>query len=198
MVLNIVWLALFIIAGITGFAKVISGANPAAFDQMIQASFDMAKTAFEIALGLTGVLTLWMGLMKIGEKSGAVAILARLVSPIFSRIFPGLPKDHPSAGSMLLNFAANMLGLDNAATPAGLKAMKELQTLNPNPDTASNHQIMFLVLNASGLTLIPVSIMAYRAQLGALNPADIFLPILFATYFSSLFGFLSVAIWQKL
>jgi spore maturation protein SpmA len=164
----------------------------------MQSVFDMSKTAFEIALGLTGLLTLWLGIMKIGEKAGAVQMLARLVSPLMKRLFPSIPANHPAMGSMLMNISANMLGLDNAATPLGLKAMKELQELNPNKDTASDAQILFLVLNASGLTLIPVSIIAYRAKLGAANPADIFMPILFATFFSTIAGVLITSFFQKI
>jgi len=158
----------------------------------------MSKTAFEIALGLTGILAFWLGIMKIGEKAGAVQMLARLVSPLMKRLFPSVPANHPAMGSMLMNISANMLGLDNAATPLGLKAMKELQEINPSKDTASDAQILFLVLNASGLTLIPVSIMTYRAKLGAANPADIFLPILFATFFSTVAGILVTSFFQKI
>ena len=162
-------------------------------------AFDMSKTAFEIALGLTGILSLWLGIMKIGEKAGAVQILAKIVSPLFSRLFPEVPKDHPVVGTMLMNISANMLGLDNAATPMGLQAMKQLQELNPNEDktVASNSQIMFLVLNASGLTLIPVSIMTYRAQMGAANPSDVFLPILLSTFFSTIAGIIAISFFQK-
>jgi len=158
----------------------------------------MSKTAFEIAIGLTGILAFWLGIMKIGEKAGAVQMLAKLVSPLMKRLFPSVPANHPAMGSMLMNISANMLGLDNAATPLGLKAMKELQEINPNKDTASDAQILFLVLNASGLTLIPVSIMTYRAKLGAANPADIFLPILFATFFSTVAGILVTSFFQKI
>ena len=159
--------------------------NAGIFNELVQAAFDMSKTGFEIALGLTGILSLWLGILKIGENSGAVNMLARLVNPLFKRLFPDVPEGHPAQGAMLMNIAANMLGLDNAATPMGLKAMKELQSLNPKKDTASDAMILFLVLNASGLTLIPVSIMVYRATLGAANPADIFFPILLATFFST-------------
>jgi spore maturation protein SpmA len=164
----------------------------------MQSVFDMSKTAFEIAIGLTGLLAFWLGIMKIGEKAGAVQILAKLVSPIMKRLFPSVPPNHPAMGSMLMNISANMLGLDNAATPLGLKAMKELQEINPNKDSASDAQILFLVLNASGLTLIPVSIMTYRAKLGAANPADIFLPLLFATFFSTVAGILITSFFQKI
>ncbi len=165
---------------------------------MVNSTFDSAKTGFEIALGLTGVLTLWLGLMKVGERGGAIGALARVARPFFRRLFPGVPADHPAHGSIIMNFAANMLGLDNAATPLGLKAMQELQELNPDADTATNAQIMFLVLNTSGLTVIPISIMVYRAQLGAANPTDVFLPILLATYFSTIAGLIAVAIVQRI
>jgi spore maturation protein SpmA len=165
---------------------------------MVNSTFEMAKVGFEISLGLTGVLTLWLGLMRVGEEGGVVTALARIVRPFFHRLFPELPRDHPVHGSMIMNFAANMLGLDNAATPLGLKAMQELQDLNPVKDTASNAQIMFLVLNTSGLTLIPISIMVYRAQLGAANPSDIFLPILLTTFFSTLVGLIAVAVVQRI
>jgi len=164
----------------------------------MNSTFASAKTGFEISLGLTGALTLWMGLLKVGEKGGVVAMLGKLFGPFFQRLFPELPKGHPAYGSMILNFSANMLGLDNAATPMGLKAMKEMQDANPVKDTASNAQIMFLVLNASGLTIIPVSIMVYRTQLGAANPADIFIPILIATYVATLVALISVAIVQRI
>ena len=164
----------------------------------MQSVFDMSKTAFEIAIGLTGILAFWLGIMKIGERAGAVQMLAKLVSPLLKRLFPSVPANHPAMGSMLMNISANMLGLDNAATPLGLKAMKELQEINPKKDTASDAQILFLVLNASGLTLIPVTIMTYRAKLGAANPADIFLPILFATFFSTVVGILVTAFFQKI
>jgi len=172
--------------------------NSGVFNDVMQGVFDMAKTAFEIAIGLTGILAFWLGIMKIGERAGAVQMLAKLVSPLLKRLFPSVPANHPAMGSMLMNISANMLGLDNAATPLGLKAMKELQEINPQKDTASDAQILFLVLNASGLTLIPVSIMTYRAKLGAANPADIFLPILFATFFSTVAGILATAFFQKI
>jgi spore maturation protein SpmA len=168
------------------------------FSNLMNATFDYAGTGFEISLGLTGVLTLWLGLMRIGEKGGMVTAMSKVIGPFFRRIFPTLPKDHPAYGSMMMNIAANMLGLDNAATPMGLKAMKELQSANDKKDTASNAQIMFLVLNTSGLTIIPVSIMVYRAEMGAANPADIFLPILLATFFSTVVGLIAVAIVQKI
>jgi spore maturation protein SpmA len=165
---------------------------------MMNSTFDMAKSGFEISLGLTGVLTLWMGIMKIGEKGGVVAVFSKAIGPFFNKLFPELGKDHPAYGPIMMNIAANMLNLDNAATPTGLQAMKEMQETNPDKEKASNAQIMFLVLNTSGLTIIPVSIMVYRAQLGAANPSDIFIPILLATFFSTLAGLISVAIYQKI
>lgn len=168
------------------------------FPAIMSSTFETAKTGFELSIGLTGVMTLWLGIMKIGEKGGAVNHLSRAISPLFSKLFPEIPKNHPVHGSMVMNVAANMLGLDNAATPLGLKAMKELQELNPNKEKASNSMIMFLVLNTSGLTIIPISIMVYRAQLGAADPADIFLPILISTFVSTLVGIIAVGIWQKI
>ncbi len=168
------------------------------FPAMVNATFDMAKTGFEISLGLTGVLTLWMGIMKIGEKGGIVNVFSKIIGPFFNKLFPELGKNHPAHGSIMMNIAANMLNLDNAATPTGLKAMQEMQETNPNKSIASNAQIMFLVLNTSGLTLLPISIMVYRAQLGAVNPSDIFIPILLATYFSTLAGLISVAFYQRI
>lgn len=168
------------------------------FPAMINSTFDMAKTGFDISLGLTGVLTLWLGIMKIGERGGIIKIFSRLIGPFFNRLFPELPKDHPAHGSIMMNLAANMLGLDNAATPMGLKAMTQMQDANPIKERASNAQIMFLVLNTSGLTIIPISIMVYRAQLGAVNPSDIFIPILLATYFSTITGLIAVSVMQKL
>jgi spore maturation protein SpmA len=198
MVLNYLWIAFFLIALVVGLVKLIAFGDTEVFTAMVTSTFDTAKTAFEIALGLTGVLTLWLGLMKVGEAGGAIRALAKVVRPFFVRIFPEVPSDHPAHGSIIMNFAANMLGLDNAATPLGLKAMQELQGLNPEPDTATNAQIMFLVLNTSGLTVIPISIMVYRAQLGAANPSDIFLPILLATFFSTIAGLIAVAVVQKI
>jgi spore maturation protein SpmA len=165
---------------------------------MINSTFDNSKTAFEISLGLTGVLSLWMGVMKIGEKGGVVNAIAKILSPVFCRLFPDIPKGHPVTGSIFMNISANMLGLDNAATPLGLKAMEGLQELNPKKDTASNPMIMFLVLNTSGLTIIPVSIMVYRAQMGAAQPTDIFIPILLATFVSTLVGIIAVSIYQRI
>jgi len=198
MVLNYIWIAFFLIAFVIGLIKLIFFGDFQVFPDMVASTFDMAKSGFEISLGLTGVLTLWMGLMKIGEKGGIVKIFSRLIGPFFNKLFPEIPKNHPAIGSMILNISANMLGLDNAATPMGLKAMDEMQQLNTEKETASNAQIMFLVLNASGLTLIPISIMVYRAQLGAANPSDIFIPILIATFFSTMAGLISVAIYQKI
>src|SRR5574344_912372 len=198
MVLNIIWLCFFFGAFIACCVQCLFFGNTGIFSTTIQASFDAAKTGFEISLGLTGILSLWLGILKIGEKGGAVQILAKLIDPLFCRLFPSIPKGHPVKGTMLMNISANMLGLDNAATPLGLKAMKELQDLNPDKDTASDAQILFLVLNASGLTLIPVSIMTYRAQLGSATPSDIFLPLLLATFFSTLGGILITSFFQKI
>jgi len=198
MALNYLWIAFFLIAFIVGLVRLIVFGDLEVFPDMMNATFDSAKTGFNISLGLTGALTLWMGLMKVGEKGGMVQLMSRAIGPFFSRLFPELPKNHPAYGSMMMNIAANMLGLDNAATPVGLKAMKELQESNPNKDTASNAQIMFLVLNTSGLTIIPISVMAIRATKGAVNPSDIFLPILLATFFSTLVGIVSVSIVQKI
>ncbi len=198
MVLNYIWIAFFLIAFVVALLKLIFFQDLEVFTSLVNATFEYAKTGFDISLGLTGVLTLWLGFMRIGEDGGMVRGMARLVGPFFKRIFPSLPENHPAYGSMMMNIAANMLGLDNAATPMGLKAMKELQSANPHKDTASNAQIMFLVLNTSGLTIIPVSVMVYRAQLGAANPADIFLPILLATFFSTLAGLVAVAVAQKI
>jgi spore maturation protein SpmA len=198
MVLNYIWIAFFLIGFLVALGQLIFAGNIQIFNDMVNSVFANAKTGFEISLGLTGVLTLWMGLMKVGERGGVVSILSRLFGPLFVRLFPELPKGHPAYGSIILNFSANMLGLDNAATPMGLKAMKEMQEVNPRKDTASNPQIMFLVLNASGLTIIPITIIVYRTQLGAANPADIFIPILIATFFATLVGLISVAVVQKI
>jgi len=195
--LNYIWLSFFLVSLLVGLVK-LAGGDTTVFSAMTQATFDSAKTGFEISLGLTGVLTLWLGLMKVGEAGGAIGVLAKVVNPFFRRLFPEVPRDHPVLGSIIMNFSANMLGLDNAATPLGLKAMNELQTLNPDKETATNAQIMFLVLNTSGLTLIPISIMVYRAQLGAANPADVFLPILLTTYFSTLTALVGVALVQRI
>jgi spore maturation protein SpmA/spore maturation protein SpmB len=198
MALNYIWIAFFIIAFVVGLFRLIVYGDMEVFPNMVNGTFDSAKTGFEISLGLTGVLTLWMGLMKIGEMGGIVKVFSRIVGPFFARLFPDLPKNHPATGSIMMNFAANMLGLDNAATPLGLKAMKEMQETNPQKDTASNPMIMFLVLNTSGLTILPISIMVFRAQLGAANPSDIFIPILLATFFSTLVGLISVAVYQRI
>ena len=198
MVLNVIWIGFFLIAFVVAGVKLVFFQDTEVFTAMVASTFDMAEVAFEISLGLTGVLTLWLGLMRGGEKGGVIAALAKVVRPFFHRIFPEIPRDHPVHGSIIMNFAANMLGLDNAATPLGLKAMQELQELNPEKDTASNAQIMFLVLNTSGLTLIPISVMVYRAQMGAANPSDIFLPILLTTFFSTMAGLISVAVVQRI
>lgn len=198
MVLNRVWIGMFLIALVMGFSKLIFWQDTQILQTMMDALFAASKTGFEIALYMTGALCLWMGIMKIGEDGGAVRIMSRIVSPLFTRLFPEVPKDHPAVGSIMLNFSANMLGLDNAATPAGLKAMKDLQELNPKPDTASNAQIMFLVLNASGLTIIPVSILAARAAGGSTEPTSVFLPILITTYFATLAGLIYVSIRQRI
>ena len=198
MVLNYIWVAFFVIAFIIAVVKLLFMGDFEAFPAMMDSTFASSKTAFEISLGLTGVLSLWLGIMKIGEKGGVVNVLARLLSPIFVRLFPNIPKGHPVTGSIFMNIAANMLGLDNAATPLGLKAMEQLQELNTKKDTASNPMIMFLVLNTSGLTLIPVSIMVYRAQMGAAQPTDIFVPILLATFFSTLSGIVITSLFQRI
>ena len=198
MALNYIWIGFFLIAFIVGLARLIFFGDMEVFPNMVNNTFAAAETGFTISLGLTGVLTLWLGLMKIGEKGGIVKIFARIVGPFFARLFPELPKNHPAFASIFMNVSANMLGLDNAATPLGLKAMKEMQETNTKKDTASNAMIMFLVLNTSGLTILPISIMVYRAQLGAADPSDIFIPILLATYFSTLAGLISVAIYQKI
>ena len=198
MVLNYIWVAFFIIAFVIALLKMIFMGDMEVFPAMMNSTFDSSKTAFEISLGLTGVLSLWLGIMKIGEKGGVIAVLSRILSPVFTKLFPDIPKGHPVTGSIFMNIAANMLGLDNAATPLGLKAMEQLQTLNPKKDTATNPMIMFLVLNTSGLTLIPVSILVYRAQLGAAQPTDIFIPILLATFFSTLAGIVITSLYQRI
>jgi spore maturation protein SpmA len=198
MVLNYIWISFFVIAFVVGFCKLLFTGDMGIFTGMMNAVFDSAKTGFEVSIGLTGVLSLWLGFMKIGEKGGAVNALARLGSPVFSRLFPEIPKGHPATGSIFMNIAANMLNLDNAATPAGLKAMQELQELNKNKNSACNSMIMFIVLNASGLTIIPVTIMVYRAQMGAANPADVFVPLMIATAIATLVGMLYVCIRQKI
>jgi spore maturation protein SpmA len=198
MALNYIWIAFFLIGFLVALGQLIFAGNTHIFNDLVNAVFSNAKTGFEISLGLTGALTLWMGLLRVGEKGGVVNILGRAMGPLFEKLFPGLPKGHPAYGSIMLNLAANMLGLDNASTPLGLKAMKEMQDVNPDKETASNAQIMFLVLNAAGLTIIPVSIIVYRMQLGAANPADIFIPILISTFAALLTGLISVAIIQKI
>lgn len=198
MVLNYIWIAFFLLAFIIALGKLIFLGDTTVFPAMMDSTFAQAKNAFEISLGLTGVLSLWMGIMKIGEKGGLVAALAKLLSPVLCKIFPDIPKGHPAMGTMFMNFSANMLGLDNAATPMGLKAMQELQEINPQKDTASNPMIMFLVLNTSGLTLIPITVLLYRAELGAANPTDIFIPILIATTVSTLVGLMITSIYQRI
>lgn len=198
MVLNYIWIAFFVIAFVIALVKLIFMGDFEVFPEMMGATFESSKTAFEISLGLTGVLSLWLGIMKVGEKGGMVNALARLLSPVFCKLFPDIPKGHPVTGSIFMNIAANMLGLDNAATPLGLKAMEQLQQLNTKKDTATNPMIMFLVLNTSGLTLIPVSIMVYRAQLGAAQPTDIFIPILLATFFSTMAGIIITSLYQRI
>ncbi len=198
MVLNCIWIGFFLIAFCIGVFRLVFWGDTEVFPAMMNSTFDSSKTAFEISLGLTGVLSLWLGVMKIGEKGGVVNAIARMLSPLFTKLFPDIPKGHPVTGSIFMNIAANMLGLDNAATPLGLKAMEQMQELNSKKDTASNPMIMFLVLNTSGLTIIPVSIMVYRAQMGAANPTDIFIPILLATFFSTLVGITVTAVAQKI
>lgn len=198
MVLNYIWVSFFILAFVIALARMVFMGDMEVFPAMMNSTFDSSKTAFEISLGLTGVLSLWLGIMKIGERGGVINVLARMLSPVFSKVFPDIPKGHPVTGSIFMNMAANMLGLDNAATPLGLKAMEQLQELNPRKDTATNPMIMFLVLNTSGLTLIPVSIMVYRSQLGAAQPTDIFIPILLATFFSTIAGLTITSIYQKI
>src|SRR5574344_3001014 len=198
MVLNYIWIGFVLIAIAVAMVSAFVAGSAEPLMNVMNDTFDSACRGFEISLGLTGVLSLWLGIMKIGEKGGVINALSRLVAPFFCNIFPEVPKNHPAMGSMFMNMSANMLGLDNAATPLGLIAMKELQELNPKKDTASNAMIMFLVLNTSGLTIIPITIMTYRAQFGAANPSDVFLPILMATFFSSLVGLIAVAIAQKI
>ena len=197
MVLNYIWICFFLTAMVFAVGAALMG-DLTVFPAIVDATFDSAKTGFEISLGLTGVLSLWMGFMSIGEKSGLVAVLSKMLTPLFSRLFPEVPKGHPAFGHIFMNISANMLGLDNAATPLGLKAMESLQELNPKKDTATNPMIMFLVLNTSGLTLIPVSILVYRAQLGAAQPTDIFIPILLATTVATLSGIVITSIYQRI
>ena len=198
MVLNYIWVAFFAIAFVIGVVRLVFMGDTGVFPAMMDSTFASSKTAFEISLGLTGVLSLWLGIMKIGEKGGVVDALSRLLSPVFVRLFPDIPKGHPATGSIFMNIAANMLGLDNAATPLGLRAMEQLQTLNKKKDTATNPMIMFLVLNTSGLTIIPVSILVYRAQMGAAQPTDVFIPILLATFFSTLAGIVATSVYQRI
>lgn len=198
MVLNYIWIAFFVVAFVIALFRLVVMGDTEVFPEIMNSTFASSKTAFEISLGLTGVLSLWLGIMKIGERGGVVNVLARVLSPVFTRLFPDIPKGHPVTGSIFMNIAANMLGLDNAATPLGLKAMEQMQTLNTKKDTATNPMIMFLVLNTSGLTIIPVSIMVYRAQLGAAQPTDIFIPILLATFFSTLTGIIVTSIYQRI
>ncbi|MEY3289520.1 MAG: hypothetical protein RLZZ419_1762 [Pseudomonadota bacterium] len=196
--LNIIWICFFLAAFFTALFKLVFLGDQQVFAQIMEAMFSLSKSAFEISLGLTGVLALWLGIMRIGEKSGFILLLTQSLTPLFSRLMPDVPKGHPALGAIVMNISANALGLDNAATPLGIKAMKELQTLNPNPDTATNAQILFLVINTSGVTLFPITIFTYRAQLGAANPTDVFIPILIATYMSTLAGLLAVAFVQKI
>lgn len=198
MVLNYIWVGFFLVAFVVAVVKLVFMGDTSVFPAMMDSTFSSAETAFTISLGLTGVLSLWLGIMKIGERGGVVNVLARLMSPLFSRLFPDIPKGHPVTGTIFMNIAANMLGLDNAATPLGLKAMEQMQELNDRKERATNPMIMFLVLNTSGLTLIPVSIMVYRAQMGAAQPTDVFIPILLATFFSTLVGMISVCLYQRI
>lgn len=198
MILNYIWIAFFLVAFVVAVGRLVIGDDTQVFTDIINASFDSAKTGFEISIGLTGVLSLWLGIMKIGERGGVVQAFARVASPVFSKLFPGIPKDHPATGSIFMNLSANLLGLDNAATPMGLKAMQQLQELNSKKEAASDAMIMFLCVNASGLTLIPVTIMMYRAQMGAANPSDVFLPIMLATFTSTLVAILAVCVKQRI
>lgn len=198
MALNYIWVTFFLVAFVVGLVKLIFFQDTTVFPKMMEATFEMAKTGFTISIGLTGVMTLWLGLMKIGERGGMITILSRLVGPFFSKLFPEIPRDHPASGAIIMNFSANILGLDNAATPLGLKAMKELQEINPNKETASNAQIMFLVLNASGLTLIPISIIADRVTMGSANPTSIFIPLMIAHCFATVAGLIYVSIKQRI
>ncbi|MDR2621774.1 MAG: hypothetical protein LBC48_04235, partial [Dysgonamonadaceae bacterium] len=198
MTLNYIWIGFILMAFVVGLCKLFFLGDTEVFTRIIMSTFDSARTGFEISIGLTGILSLWLGLMKIGEKAGLIQRFAKLASPVFSKFFPELPKDHPATGSIFMNFSANLLGLDNAATPIGLKAMQQLQELNPVKDTASNSMIMFLCINASGLTIVPITIMMYRAQFQAANPSDVFLPILLTTFFATLVAIISVCIIQKI
>ena len=198
MVLNYIWIAFFLVAFAVALVRLIFMGDVEVFPAIMNSTFSSAKTAFEISLGLTGVLSLWLGIMRIGEKGGVVNVVARWLAPVFSKIFPDIPKGHPVTGTIFMNFAANMLGLDNAATPMGLKAMEQLQELNTKKDTATNPMIMFLVLNTSGLTLVPISVMVYRAQMGAAQPTDVFVPILLATFFSTIVGLIVTCLYQRI
>lgn len=198
MILNYIWIAFILVAFVVACIQFLVGGNSNIFMEVMQAAFGSAKTGFEISIGLTGMLSLWLGILKIGERGGAINILSRMVAPFFSKIFPGIPKGHPAMGSIFMNLSANMLGLDNAATPLGLKAMRELQEINPDKEKASDPMIMFLVLNTAGLMLVPISILTFRQQLGAVNPADVFLPILIATFCAALTGLITVSIIQKI
>lgn len=198
MVLNYIWVAFFFIAFIIGLIKLIFFGDLDVFQSMMNSTFDMAKTGFEISLGMTGVLTLWLGIMKIGEKGGVIRIFSRLMGPLFHRLLPDIPRNHPAIGSMMMNIAANMLGLDNAATPLGLKAMQQLQDINPDKNTASNAQIMFLVINTAGVALLPISIMVYRKTMGALNPADVLIPIVLSTFCAAFGGLVAVSVYQRI
>ena len=198
MVLNYIWIAFFLVAFAVALVRLIFMGDTEVFPAIMNSTFSSAKTAFEISLGLTGVLSLWLGIMRIGEKGGVVNVVARWLAPVFSKIFPDIPKGHPVTGTIFMNFAANMLGLDNAATPMGLKAMEQLQELNTKKDTATNPMIMFLVLNTSGLTLVPISVMVYRAQMGAAQPTDVFVPILLATFFSTFVGLIITCLYQRI
>ena len=198
MVLNYIWIGFFLVAFVVAICQSVFAGNYDIWSAIMNSSFAAAKNAFDISIGLTGVLTLWLGLMKVGERAGLVAAFARLMSPLFSRLFPGIPKGHPALGSMFMNISANMLGLDNAATPLGLKAMQEMQELNPKKDKATDAMLMFLVLNASGLTLVPIGVMTYRAQMGAANPSDVFLPILLATFAATFVALVAVCIKQRI
>ena len=198
MVLNYIWIAFFLLTFVVCVGRTLIGGDYGVWSEVMNASFGSAATAFEISLGLTGILSLWMGLMRIGERGGVISAMGRMVSPLFTRLFPGVPKDHPAMGSIFMNVSANMLGLDNAATPLGLQAMRELQRLNKKKDTATDAMIMFLVLNASGLCLIPISIMLYRAQAGAANPTDVFMPILLATFISTFVGIIALCLKQRI
>ena len=198
MVLNYIWIAFFLLAFVFAVGETVFNGNIDIWTTIMTSSFDSAKTAFELSLGLTGVLSLWMGIMKIGENGGVIPFFGRLVSPLFSRLFPGIPRNHPAMGAIFMNVSANMLGLDNAATPLGLKAMQHMQELNPKKDTATDAMLMFLILNASGLVLIPIGIMTYRASCGAANPTDVFVPILIATFIATLVGIIALCIKQRI